>query len=67
MFTDMTLSEDLNSQFKTKMETKSVKLGFEFQMQVLTAGSWPLTTQAIQEFSIPIEVNIGSFLFIFLR
>ncbi|KAG2185928.1 hypothetical protein INT43_002366 [Umbelopsis isabellina] len=58
MFTDMSLSADLNSAFKNKEPT--VK-GFE--MLVLTSGAWPLNASSIGEFKVPEELvkNITMF------
>ncbi|CAO3666159.1 unnamed protein product [Umbelopsis vinacea] len=52
MFTDMSLSADLNLAFKSQ-EGGDMK-GFE--MLVLTSGAWPLNQSSAGEFTIPAEL-----------
>ncbi|KAI8137354.1 Cullin [Fennellomyces sp. T-0311] len=42
MFTDMSLSNDLNNSFRDYLKQNSSKLNVGFDIQVLTAGAWPL-------------------------
>ncbi|KAG0186717.1 Cullin-2 [Apophysomyces sp. BC1034] len=42
MFTDMSLSNDLNTNFKDYLRQQSCKLGVGFDMLILTAGAWPM-------------------------
>ncbi|KAF7721987.1 Cullin-2 [Apophysomyces ossiformis] len=42
MFTDMSLSNDLNTNFKDFLKQKPYKLGVGFDMLILTAGAWPM-------------------------
>ncbi|EGF83770.1 hypothetical protein BATDEDRAFT_84491 [Batrachochytrium dendrobatidis JAM81] len=55
MFTDISLSEDINDRFKSDLDAKSRKLGIDFQIFVLTAGSWPLTAGVFPDFQLPVE------------
>lgn len=68
MFTDMTLSSEINDKFKEFLSSKSLDNGkgiylsysahpiVDFSVLVLTAGSWPLQTQA-SSFNVPLEVT----------
>ncbi|KAI9493423.1 Cullin [Zychaea mexicana] len=42
MFTDMSLSNDLNITFREYLKQNASKLNVGFDIQVLTAGAWPL-------------------------
>ncbi|KAJ1327282.1 ferrochelatase [Batrachochytrium salamandrivorans] len=55
MFTDISLSEDLNVRFKSYMEALPRQLGIEFEVLVLTAGSWPLVGNAVSNAQLPLE------------
>ena len=56
MFTDMTLSGDINDKFKEYLTTNKVDLDkVDFSILVLTSGSWPLQTQS-SSFNLPAEV-----------
>ncbi|KAJ3235289.1 Cullin-2 [Chytriomyces hyalinus] len=55
MFTDITLSHDLNKRFSTSMERQNVNLGVDFSILVLTAGSWPSMPGAI-DYDVPEEL-----------
>ncbi|KAL2916520.1 hypothetical protein HK105_203953 [Polyrhizophydium stewartii] len=57
MFTDITLSDDIASGFKTFLDGSSVKLGLEFHVHVLTTGSWPLNATTSADFRIPVELE----------
>jgi len=57
MFTDITLSGDINEKFKEFLRNKSLELGkVDFNIMVLTAGSWPLQTQS-SNFNVPQELE----------
>ncbi|KAJ3026475.1 UNVERIFIED_CONTAM: hypothetical protein HDU68_005607, partial [Siphonaria sp. JEL0065] len=56
MFTDITLSNDLNKQFKEDSVKKSFSLGVDFSIFVLTSGSWPLNGSHLS-FHIPEELE----------
>ncbi|KAI7848482.1 Cullin [Circinella umbellata] len=63
MFTDMSLSSDLNNSFRDYLKQNSYKLNVGFDIQVLTAGAWPLNqkddgkaTEA-NKIHIPIELE----------
>eukprot|EP01117_Protostelium_nocturnum_P003593 TRINITY_DN1480_c0_g1_i1.p1 TRINITY_DN1480_c0_g1~~TRINITY_DN1480_c0_g1_i1.p1 ORF type:complete len:629 (+),score=88.00 TRINITY_DN1480_c0_g1_i1:331-2217(+) len=57
MFTDMNLSVDMNEKFRDYIVTNKLDLGkVDFNIQVLTAGSWPLQTQA-SNFNVPQELE----------
>jgi hypothetical protein len=55
MFNDMALSNDINEKFKEYLEIKSLSNGLDFNILILTAGSWPLTAQSAT-FNVPQEV-----------
>jgi len=57
MFTDMTLSSDMNEKFKEHLSSTNVSLGkIDFNILVLTAGSWPLQAQS-SSFNVPQELE----------
>ncbi|KAI8616210.1 Cullin [Chytriomyces sp. MP71] len=55
MFTDITLSNDLNKRFGAAMERSNVALGVDFSIYVLTAGSWP-SMPGTMDFEMPDEL-----------
>ncbi|KAG0243480.1 hypothetical protein BGW41_002020 [Actinomortierella wolfii] len=57
MFTDMTISSDLNTGFKEWLSANSVSIGVDFSVLILTAGSWPVNTQQTFEFQCPRELE----------
>ncbi|KAF9977996.1 hypothetical protein BGZ73_004121 [Actinomortierella ambigua] len=57
MFTDMTISSDLNSGFKEWISANSVSIGVDFSVLILTAGSWPVNAQQTLEFQCPHELE----------
>ncbi|XP_071958139.1 cullin-2-like [Antedon mediterranea] len=63
MFTDMTVSEDLNTKFTDYCKQKSTDLGINFSIYVLTAGAWPLGQTLLSNFAIPqeLEKSVNSF------
>ncbi|ELR25392.1 cullin 1, putative [Acanthamoeba castellanii str. Neff] len=56
MFNDMALSNDINEKFKEYLEIKSLSNGLDFNILILTAGSWPLTAQSAT-FNVPQELE----------
>ncbi|KAI8898915.1 Cullin [Globomyces pollinis-pini] len=55
MFTDMSISKDLNDGFKEKMQLSHGKGDIDFGMLVLGAASWPLTPP-VSGFNIPDDI-----------
>jgi len=56
MFNDMTLSGEIQERFKEYVENKELSTTVDFNILVLTAGSWPLTNQA-SNFNVPQELE----------
>uniref|UniRef100_A0A3P8VWD4 Cullin 2 n=1 Tax=Cynoglossus semilaevis TaxID=244447 RepID=A0A3P8VWD4_CYNSE len=59
MYTDMSVSADLNNKFNNFIKTQEtvVDLGISFQIYVLQAGAWPLTHAPSSPFAIPQELE----------
>ncbi|CAF98768.1 unnamed protein product, partial [Tetraodon nigroviridis] len=59
MYTDMSVSADLNNKFNNFIKTQDtvVDLGISFQIYVLQAGAWPLTHVPSSTFAIPQELE----------
>uniref|UniRef100_A0A8C7T634 Cullin 2 n=1 Tax=Oncorhynchus mykiss TaxID=8022 RepID=A0A8C7T634_ONCMY len=59
MYTDMSVSADLNNKFNNFIKTQEspVELGISFQIYVLQAGAWPLTHVPSSTFAIPQELE----------
>ncbi|XP_041365909.1 cullin-2-like [Gigantopelta aegis] len=57
MFTDMTISNDLNTKFSDSLRTDNVDLGVGFSMLVLQAGAWPIGQTNLPTFAIPQELE----------
>ncbi|TPX61729.1 hypothetical protein PhCBS80983_g00954 [Powellomyces hirtus] len=57
MFTDTTLSSELNVNFNQHAASNKLKLGVDMNVMVLTAGSWPLTGIVNTDFSLPAELE----------
>ncbi|XP_013868985.1 cullin-2 [Austrofundulus limnaeus] len=59
MYTDMSVSADLNNKFNNFIKTQEtvVDLGISFQIYVLQAGAWPLTHVPSCTFAIPQELE----------
>ncbi|RUP51076.1 Cullin family-domain-containing protein [Jimgerdemannia flammicorona] len=57
MFTDVTLSADLNNSFREFVNNNGLKLGVGFEIMVLTAGAWPLAQSSTSEFRVPAELE----------
>ncbi|XP_036374716.1 cullin-2-like [Megalops cyprinoides] len=59
MYTDMSVSADLNNKFNNFIKTQetAIDLGISFQIYVLQAGAWPLTHVPTSTFAIPQELE----------
>lgn len=57
MFTDMSVSGDLNEKFATSLRNDNIDLGINFSIAVLQAGAWPLGQSAVSPFAIPQELE----------
>jgi len=64
MFTDMSLSRDLNEKFKAHLEAsgKNEDLGVDFNILVLATGAWPLQPPSTN-FTTPADLQPGEQLF----
>jgi hypothetical protein len=56
MFTDTTLSSELAADFK---KLTAEKLKFEFNVQVLTTGSWPIPNDTFDNYRFPLQIEKG--------
>ncbi|CAB4428705.1 unnamed protein product [Rhizophagus irregularis] len=57
MFTDITISADVNKDFAEYVKTNPMNTGVDFSILVLTAGAWPLTQVLTTEFQLPTELE----------
>ncbi|XP_077553826.1 cullin-2-like isoform X3 [Haemaphysalis longicornis] len=57
MFTDMSVSADLNNKFSSYLKAENIELGINFSIYVLQAGAWPLGQSAVSPFAIPLELE----------
>lgn len=57
MFTDMSVSADLNNKFSSYLKKETVDLGINFGIYVLQAGAWPLGQSNLTPFAIPQELE----------
>nr|CAG8438868.1 5547_t:CDS:10 [Entrophospora candida] len=57
MFTDITISTDINNNFVDHIKKESINIGVDFSILVLTTGAWPLTQTVGTEFQLPIELE----------
>uniref|UniRef100_U5EWS4 Cullin-2 n=1 Tax=Corethrella appendiculata TaxID=1370023 RepID=U5EWS4_9DIPT len=56
MFTDISVSVDLNNKFNTYLKDNNLEIGINLSIKVLQAGAWPLgPTQVVIPFSVPQE------------
>lgn len=56
MFTDITVSIDLNNKFNNYLRESNDEIGINLSIKVLQAGAWPLgPTQAVIPFAVPQE------------
>ena len=57
MFTDITVSEDLNEKFSNFCNQESNQVGIDFSIIVLQAGAWPISHTNLPSFSLPQELE----------
>ncbi|CAI2161539.1 18874_t:CDS:10 [Funneliformis geosporum] len=57
MFTDITISADVNKDFSDFLKKNPMNIGVDFSILVLTAGAWPLTQISATEFQLPTELE----------
>nr|CAH7735008.1 unnamed protein product [Callosobruchus chinensis] len=57
MFTDMTVSTDLNIKFNAWLKEDNVDLGINFSIYVLQAGAWPLGQAVVTPFALPQQLE----------
>lgn len=57
MFTDMSVSNDLNNKFNTFLKQLNVELGISFNVYVLQAGAWPLGQSNVTPFAVPQQLE----------
>lgn len=59
MFTDISLSQDLNEKFNQHLiqEDTQSKLGIDFSILILQAGAWPISQTNLPAFSLPQELE----------
>lgn len=57
MFTDISLSTDLNNKFNAFLRKDNIDLGINFSIYVLQAGAWPLGQTALTSFAVPQELE----------
>ena len=55
MFQDIGVSKDLNEQFRRHLDNSNDPLDADFQIQVLSSGSWPFQQSCV--FSLPSELE----------
>ncbi|CAH0549205.1 unnamed protein product [Brassicogethes aeneus] len=57
MFTDMSVSTDLNNKFSAYLKKSSIDLGINFSIYVLQAGAWPLGQAVVTPFALPHQLE----------
>lgn len=57
MFTDISLSADLNNRFNTFLKSENVDLGINFGIYILQAGAWPLGQAVVTPFALPQQLE----------
>lgn len=57
MFTDMSVSADLNNKFNMFLKQDNVDLGINFSIYVLQAGAWPLGQAVVTPFALPQQLE----------
>ena len=55
MFTDISVSKDLNEHFVESLRNRGKALTVDFSVLILTAGAWPVAQTASTSFNIPAE------------
>nr|XP_018904304.1 PREDICTED: cullin-2 [Bemisia tabaci] len=63
MFTDISVSQDLNNKFNQWLKESNIDVGINFSVYVLQAGAWPLGQTAVTPFTLPqqLEKSVVSF------
>ncbi|KAF6213472.1 hypothetical protein GE061_011192, partial [Apolygus lucorum] len=56
MFTDISVSNDLNNKFSAFLKNDNIDLGINFSIYVLQAGAWPLGQVNLTSFVLPQEL-----------
>lgn len=56
MFTDISVSNDLNNKFQGFLKKDTIDLGINFSIYVLQAGAWPLGQANLTSFALPQEL-----------
>ncbi|CAG0902644.1 unnamed protein product [Darwinula stevensoni] len=57
MFTDMSISSDLNQKFSAYVKKGNVDLGITFSIYVLQTGAWPFSNMNLSPFALPQELE----------
>lgn len=57
MFTDMSVSADLNNKFNAFLKQDNIDLGINFSIYVLQAGAWPLGQTVTTPFTYPRQLE----------
>ncbi|XP_054268118.1 cullin-2-like isoform X1 [Macrosteles quadrilineatus] len=57
MFTDISVSTDLNNKFSAFLKKDNIDLGINFSIYVLQAGAWPLGQTTVTSFAVPQELE----------
>jgi Cullin family len=56
MFTDISVSADLNNKFNTYLKERDIEIGINLSIKILQAGAWPLgPNQVATPFAVPQE------------
>ncbi|XP_060534428.1 cullin-2 [Cylas formicarius] len=63
MFTDMSVSADLNNKFNAFLKQDNVDLGINFGIYVLQAGAWPLGQAVVTPFALPQQLEESVLMF----
>lgn len=60
MYQDIAVvSKEQNEKFKEELKSKNQTLGYDFYVQVLTSGSWPMQYQPQHDVNLPLELVEG--------
>lgn len=57
MFTDISVSADLNNKFTAFLKKENIDLGINFSIYVLQAGAWPLGQAIVTPFALPQQLE----------
>lgn len=57
MFTDISVSTDLNNKFNEFLKNDNIDLGINFSIYVLQAGAWPLGQAVVTPFALPQQLE----------